>query len=401
MADNKEKLWNANYIKVMSANFALFFAFYLLSPLLPLYLYEAFGASKDTIGIVLSGYTIAALLTRPFSGFIVDTFDRKRVLMFCFFLFFAFFAGYLAAGTLLMFAVVRTIHGAPYGALTVANSTVAIDVLPSSRRNEGIGYYGLSNNLSMAIAPSIGIWIFKISNNFELLFWLALIVAGIGLLIDATVKVPVKEIVKNKSKLSFDRFFLTRAWLMAINIALFGFCFGVMSNYLAIYSKQVLGITSGTGTYFMLLSIGLFVSRLQGAAELRKGHLTQNASKGIVISLVGYILFASIAHLSSPTLINIGYYGSAILVGLGNGHMYPAFLNMFIAVAKNSERGTANSSILTGWDIGFGLGILLGGIVSEHLSYGAAFWMVAVDNMLGVALFFFATRHFFNKRRLR
>ncbi len=401
MADNKEKLWNANYIKVMSANFALFFAFYLLSPLLPLYLYEAFGASKDTIGIVLSGYTIAALLTRPFSGFIVDTFDRKRVLMFCFFLFFAFFAGYLAAGTLLMFAVVRTIHGAPYGALTVANSTVAIDVLPSSRRNEGIGYYGLSNNLSMAIAPSIGIWIFKISNNFELLFWLALIVAGIGLLIDATVKVPVKEIVKNKSKLSFDRFFLTRAWLMAINIALFGFCFGVMSNYLAIYSKQVLGITSGTGTYFMLLSIGLFVSRLQGAAELRKGHLTQNASKGIVISLVGYILFASIAHLSSPTLINIGYYGSAILVGLGNGHMYPAFLNMFIAVAKNSERGTANSSILTGWDIGFGLGILLGGIVSEHLGYGAAFWMVAVDNMLGVALFFFATRHFFNKRRLR
>ena len=346
MADNKEKLWNANYIKVMSANFALFFAFYLLSPLLPLYLYEAFGASKDTIGIVLSGYTIAALLTRPFSGFIVDTFDRKRVLMFCFFLFFAFFAGYLAAGTLLMFAVVRTIHGAPYGALTVANSTVAIDVLPSSRRNEGIGYYGLSNNLSMAIAPSIGIWIFKISNNFELLFWLALIVAGIGLLIDATVKVPVKEIVKNKSKLSFDRFFLTRAWLMAINIALFGFCFGVMSNYLAIYSKQVLGITSGTGTYFMLLSIGLFVSRLQGAAELRKGHLTQNASKGIVISLVGYILFASIAHLSSPTLINTGYYGSAILVGLGNGHMYPAFLNMFIAVAKNSERGTANSSII-------------------------------------------------------
>ena len=151
----------------------------------------------------------------------------------------------------------------------------------------------------------------------------------------------------------------------------------------------------------MLLSIGLFVSRLQGAAELRKGHLTQNASKGIVISLVGYILFASIAHLSSPTLINIGYYGSAILVGLGNGHMYPAFLNMFIAVAKNSERGTANSSILTGWDIGFGLGILLGGIVSEHLGYGAAFWMVAVDNMLGVALFFFATRHFFNKRRLR
>ena len=401
MEERKEKLWNRDFIKVMMANFALFFAFYLLTPLLPLYLHESFGATKDTIGVMLSGYTLAALLTRPFSGFIVDTFNRKRVLMACFFLFFAFFAGYIAAGTLLMFAIVRTLHGAPYGALTVANSTVAIDVLPSSRRNEGIGYYGLSNNLSMAITPSIGLWMYKATNNFELLFWLALLVAGLGLLVDATVKVPMNEIVRNKSKLSFDRFFLTRAWLMAINIALFGFCFGVLCNYLAIYSKQVLGITGGTGTHFMLLSIGLFVSRLQGAAELRKGNIAHNAAEGIVVSLVGYTLFASTAHFSSPLMVNIGYYGSAILIGLGNGHMYPAFLNMFVAVAKNSERGTANSSILTSWDIGFGMGILLGGVVSEHLGYSAAFWMVALDNAIGSLLFFAATRKFFEKRRLR
>ena len=100
-------------------------------------------------------------------------------------------------------------------------------------------------------------------------------------------------------------------------------------------------------------------------------------------------------------MVNIGYYGSAILIGLGNGHMYPAFLNMFVAVAKNSERGTANSSILTSWDIGFGMGILLGGVVSEHLGYSAAFWMVALDNAIGSLLFFAATRKFFEKLRLR
>ena len=64
-----ERLWNRNYIKVMTANFALFFAFYLLTPLLPLYLHETFGATKDVIGLVLSGYTITALLFRPFSGY--------------------------------------------------------------------------------------------------------------------------------------------------------------------------------------------------------------------------------------------------------------------------------------------------------------------------------------------
>ena len=135
-----ERLWNHNYIKVMTANFALFFAFYVLTPLLPLYLSETFGATKDVIGLVLSGYTITALLFRPFSGYKVDNFNRKTVLLICYAAFAIFFAGYLAASTLLLFTIVRTLHGGPFGALTGANSTMAIDVLPSSRRNEGIGY---------------------------------------------------------------------------------------------------------------------------------------------------------------------------------------------------------------------------------------------------------------------
>ena len=183
-----EKLWNGNYCKVMAANFALFFAFYVLTPLLPLYLSEHFGATKDVIGLVLSGYTITALLMRPYSGYVVDSFSRKKVLMLCFGTFSIFFAGYLAASTLLLFTIVRTLHGAPFGALTVSNSTVAIDVLPSSRRTEGIGYYGLSNNLAMALAPTIGIFIYKYTQSFELLFWLALVVACAGWMVDATVK---------------------------------------------------------------------------------------------------------------------------------------------------------------------------------------------------------------------
>ena len=134
-----EKLWNANYMKLWVANFMLFFSFMLLMPLLPIYLSDTFATDKQTIGIVLSGYTITALLVRPFSGFVVDSFPRKTVLLVCYFLFFIFFAGYFIGGSLVLFAVIRTLHGAPFGATTVANSTVVIDVLPASRRAEGIG----------------------------------------------------------------------------------------------------------------------------------------------------------------------------------------------------------------------------------------------------------------------
>ena len=409
-----DKLWNRNYCKVMAANFTLFFAFYVLTPLLPLYLSEHFGATKDVIGLVLSGYTITALLFRPFSGYVVDSFPRKMVLMVSFSVFAIFFAGYLAASTLLLFTIVRTLHGGPFGALTVANSTVAIDVLPSSRRTEGIGYYGLSNNLAMAIAPTIGIFIYQLTNSFEFLFWLALIVATTGWLIDSTVKLKPRDSSQARSsRLSLDRFFLTRGWLLGLNMVAFGFSFGVLSNYLAIYGKEVMGITGGTGTYFMLCSVGLILSRLQGSKALRDGRVTHNAATGMVISLVGYTLFILMPTLAQSSMVNgqcsmvngqwsmfIGYYGSALLIGLGNGHMWPAFQNMTINVATNKQRGTANSTILISWDIGMGLGILVGGIVAELISYSAAFWTVVLVNGTGVATYFLATRAFFLRRNL-
>ncbi len=397
----KERLWNRNYCRVMASNFALFFAFYLLTPLLPLYLVERFDATKDIVGLVLSGYTLTALLARPFSGFLVDTFPRKRVLMVCFFLFFICFGGYLGASSLLLFTIVRTIHGAPFGALTVANSTVAIDVLPSSRRNEGIGYYGLSNNLAMAIAPTVAIYIYRLTDNFELLFWLALLIAGAGMLTDAgvTLESPKRESEESPSSgwgrglLRLDRFFLLRGWLLAVNMAFFGFCFGVVSNYLAIYSRDVMGITGGTGTWFLLLAFGLMASRLQGARALREGRLVQNAAEGIVLSCVAYLLFVAFPN-------SFGYYASALLLGFGNGHMWPAFLNMIISMARHDERGTANSTLLISWDVGIGLGVLVGGVVSEALSYQAAFWTVAVSQLAGALLFFAFTRSSFERHRI-
>ena len=206
--------------------------------------------------------------------------------------------------------------------------------------------------------------------------------------------------------MSLDRFFLLRGWLLGLNMVAFGFCFGVLSSYLAIYGKETMGITSGTGTYFMLLAAGLMMSRLFGARSLRRGRLTHNAAEGMCISLVGYTLFILMPTLAqfiihnSQFIILLGYYGSALLIGLGNGHMWPAFQNMTICVARNNQRGTANSTLLISWDIGMGLGMLGGGVIAESLGYGAAFWSVVVVNVVGVFTYFLATRRFFLDRNL-
>ena len=135
------------------------------------------------------------------------------------------------------------------------------------------------------------------------------------------------------------------------------------------------------------------LSRLSGHKSLRDGNITGSCAIGVCLSLAGYALFAAVP---APW----AYYVSAFLIGLGNGRMYPAFLNMFVKTARHDQRGTANSSILISWDFGMGLGILTGGVMAEYLGFRAAFWTVAAIQCTGTLMFLLFTRTFYLRRRI-
>lgn len=414
---DREALWNANFVKMCVGNFIIFFAFYLLMPLLPLFLKDMFCADKQTIGLVLSGYTIVALCTRLFSGYIVDSFPRKVVLMVCHLLFSLLFLGYLVTGSLLIFAIIRTLHGAPFGAVTVANSTVAIDVLYPSRRAEGIGYYGLGNNLAMATAPVVAMFMYDARVEFDYIFLTAFLVAVSGFILVSTIKLGCgKGIVaspktKNESigsdsdlrtecgkrtndPISLDRFFLRNGWRQGIMLAFFAVSYGILMTYLAIYGKEELGITSGTGAFYMVMAAGLILSRLVGGRNLGKGKIALNVAIGVLLAVVGYLLFVAVKSY-------VGYYGAALIIGLGNGHLFPGLQTMFINLAPHSKRGTANSTFLTSWDVGIGIGVILGGIMADNFGYEVAFWGAFLANLIGVIYYFVDVRSAYERLKLR
>lgn len=378
----------------------IFFSFMLIMPILPLYLSEEFGSGKHTIGVVLSGYTIMALLARVFSGYIVDTYNRKTVLLLSYGLFATFFLGYLIGGSLILFAVIRTLHGAPFGTVTVSNSTVAIDVLPAERRAEGIGYYGLSNNLATAISPTVGIYMYETWGNFHAIFLLSFLMAASGFLISKTVKhsppskIAAGLIPPKTSPISLDRFFLVKGWSVGLMLAMLSFSYGILSTYLAIYAKEELGMTQGAAIFFLILSVSLMVSRFTGSKSLRAGRVVHNATVGMCVSVFSYLAFAAIHNYW-------GFFGCAVILGLGNGHMFPAVQTMFVNLAPNNRRGTANSSMLTSWDLGVGAGVVIGGIASELSGYSAAFWIASIVNIVGVLFFFAYVRRTYNKNKLR
>lgn len=390
----KDNLWNADYILCCAANFLSFFAFYILLPVLPLYLNDVMASPKRQIGTVLSLYAIACLLFRPFSGYMVDSYPRKLMLVISFAAFAAVFGGYLVAATIVSFAMVRTLHGLTYGAVSVSNSTVAIDVMPPAKRGSGIAYYGVANNLAMCIGPSVSMYMYQSGIDFDYIFVVALLTSIAAFVCVSFVKAPHKDLNPRKQKISFDRFWLGAAWRQSLNLTFVAFAYGLVTTFLAIYGKEILGLSHGSGTFFLLLAIGIIVSRIVASKNINKGRVTVNILRGTAILTIGYACFAL---WTAPT----GYYLSALIIGFGQGMLAPAYQTVFINMAPNSLRGTANSTYLTSWDVGAAIGIFAGGYIVEHCGYMVAFISCAVMTLVAFILFALISGPHFNKVKLR
>lgn len=358
---------------------------------------QEYNATHTQIGVVLSLYTITALIIRPFAGFMLDMLPRRPMQLIFYGVFALLFCTYIIPGNIITFAVIRALHGLIFGFITVANSTVAIDVLHTSRRNEGIGYYGISNNLGMALGPTISFATYNFFGSYEALFLCAFIACAVGFVMILMVQMPKKTITPKSistSPISLDRFFLIKGTHESITFMLLSFSYGILSTYLAVYARDEVGIENSTGPFFMLMALGLISARISNGPHLRKGRVIQLITIGMLGLFIGYAMFI---FLSAP----IAFYASAFVLGFSYGMICPPVQTMFVNLAPHERRSTANSTYLTSWDVGVGIGVVVGGAIADLHSYRAAY-------MLGVVLVAIALVHFrkvaapyFTNNRLR
>ena len=397
----KDRLVTPSYCFILAANFLLYFGFYILMPVLPFYLTEVFGLGKGSIGTILACYTVAALLVRPFSGYLLDAFARKPLYLLAFTVFTSVFGLYLLAGSVLLFVALRIIHGLSFGMVTVAGNTIVIDIMPSSRRGEGIGYYGLANNIAMSLGPMTGLFLHDYY-SFTVIFLSALGCCLAGLVMASLVKTPVKPRIERDSPISLDRFILLKGIPVGIDLLLISIPYGITTTYVAMYAKSI-GVVSGTGLFFTFMALGMAVSRMFSGRQVDHGKITQVIMAGIGIVIFCYIglficepLFAV-----SETLVKIILYGSALALGVGSGMMFPAFNTMFVNLGRNDQRGTATSTYLTSWDVGIGIGLVTGGVIGGAYSFSYAYLIGAVLCIVSLIIFKFRIIPHFQKNRLR
>lgn len=396
----KERLFTRSYILVCLANFLTAFSFFLLVPTLPFYLVDKFGVDSTMVGLVLSCYVVAVLCIRPFAGFIADCFQRKRVYVVSYIFFAVSFIGYLFIGEdIILFVLLRVLHGFAFGALNTTGNTLVIDIMPSSRRGEGLGYFGVTNNLAMAFGPMTGLFIIS-EGNYRLMFIVALLAAFTGMILSFMIKVKERQQIQNSGKLfSIDRFILLDGIPASVAFFMLAIPYGMTSSYIAIYAEEV-GIACGAGMFFTVQAAGLIISRLISGKMVDKGIITQTIAKGILIALVGVAGEAALAAVSSFDM-DLGYllyFVSALFIGYGFGTIFPAFNTLFINMAPHSRRATANATYLTGWDVGIGAGMLLGGTLSVTGYSGSFFFAMLLVVAAYIYFRAFVTRHFYRHR---
>lgn len=397
----KDRLVTPSYCFILAANFLLYFGFWLLIPVLPFYLSEVFSVGNSTIGIILSCYTVAALCIRPFSGYFLDSFARKPLYLMAYFIFMTMFAGYIIAGSLTLFILFRIIQGVSFGMVTVGGNTVVIDIMPSSRRGEGLGYYGLSNNIAMAVGPMSGLFLHDAGMSFTTIFCCSLGSCIAGFVCASLVKTPYKPPVR-REPISLDRFILLKGIPAGISLLLLSIPYGMTTNYVAMYAKQI-GINATTGFFFTFMAIGMAISRIFSGKIVDRGKITQVISAGLYLVVFSFFLLSACVYLISwnNMLCTVVFFAVALLLGVGFGIMFPAYNTLFVNLAPNSQRGTATSTYLTSWDVGIGIGMLAGGYIAEVSTFDKAYLFGACLTIVSMLYFNGKVAPHYHKNKLR
>ena len=387
----KEKLWTSNFLKACFANFLMGFAFYLIGTTMPFYIGEKYGATEAETGLILASYIIATLLVRPFSGYIVDSYSRKKVYIIAYVFFVFVYFGYMWASTIALFVLARMMHGITWSVITTSSSTVAIDIIPSERRGEGIGFFGLTTTVAMSIGPFIGLYLYE-KYPFEYNFYSTIIVGILGLLTALTIKVP-KRGTRKKEVLSLDRFILKPAVPIGINVLFISISYGMLFTYAAKFGLHELKISS-TGFFFLFMAIGMAASRLFAGRLLDLGYVNQLMLASLLIIGLGYTAFG----LATSEML---YFGSAIFIGLGYGMASPSFQTMIINVGTNDQRGTANSTFFTFYDLGIGIGMVISGFLATVLpSFGNLFVIGGVLAFVGLLYYYFVSKKVYASKKI-
>jgi MFS family permease len=370
-------LFSQNFIHLTISVFLISTAFYFLMPTLPVYLQEVLHAGKKEVGLIIGTYTLAALLVRPISGYALDTLGRKWIFLTSIILFSVLFLLYPFAVTILPLIILRFLHGLNWGASTTAGFTLVVDFVPVEKRGRGIGYFGLSFTVAMSIGPVIGLKVMG-EDHFTALFLVAGVVSLLGILMASLVKYPAFK-RPEKPVFSWKMLIAKQSVPVALNILILAASYGGVMTFITLYAKEN-GLDSYTGWFFTIMAVGTALTRVFSGSLFDRYGPTWISVFGIISVSGGLLLLAHVPVL--PYFLISGFF-----IGVGFGVVFPTLQTMANNVVNPDRRGAANSTFLTGLDLGIGIGSILTGVLSEPMGLAWTYNSASLLALAGLVFF--------------
>ncbi|WP_199617657.1 MFS transporter [Paenibacillus alkalitolerans] len=364
-----ERLWTKPFVLMTVGMLLLGAGFYSLVPTLPLYI-KQLGGTESQVGLAAGMFTLSAVIFRPFVGGMLDRYGRRPFILWGLLLFALSMYLYDWVGGIVNLMALRVLHGMSWAVSTTAVGTAVTDIIPVSRRGEGMGWHGMAMTVAVAIGPLLGVWVTQ-SYSFHALFLMAAGLSAAALLFAAVTKIPFQPKAAGGRMEFFDKS------VLPVTVALFflAVAYGGILTFLPLFAES---IDVNSGTFFLVYAVALTLIRPVA------GKLSDSHGELVVIVPALAVTISALLVLSFANGL-AGVIASAVLFGTGIGSAQPALQAATLRLAHPDRKGAANASFFTAFDLGIGLGAIILGWVSQYTGYQVLFMASAVS--VAVCLF--------------
>ena len=375
-----EPLFTARFAGLWTFAFVAFFSAFQLLPVIPFRILQLHGSTGQA-GWFLAAYTFASAFAAPVMGTIADHVGRRRALIIASIAFIAFSLAYGLITYLPLLLLVGAIHGSIWSAILASSSAIMSEMIPESRRAQGMAYWGLASTSAVTIAPAVGLWVFHFGGWMSLCVELAVLSAlmAIGGVLLRVVDAP---------RSAHTTLMIGDAWDMkvtrtALSMTMIAFGYGGITSYAALYAVE--RHVSPASIYLTTLAASIVIVRITTA------HLADRLGPLRIIypafSLVPVALAVLVfAHTRSQMML------SAFIFGAGFGWVYPAFVTFMLNKTDPNRRARTFGSMVWAFDTGIGIGSLLVGEIGQRFGLSMGFATACVISCISIPVFMFMVK---------
>jgi MFS family permease len=348
------KVYSRHFWMLCCSSLLFFASFNMLIPELPKYLTSLGGAEYK--GLIISLFTLTAMLSRPFSGKLADKIGRVPIILTGSAVCFVCSLIYPVLSSVGGFFLLRLVHGFSTGFTPTGQASYLADIIPSERRGEAMGFLGTAGSLGMAGGPALG---GLLGNHFTIdaVFYCSSALALVSIIIVINIRETLTEkrrfhpsLLKVNRGDVFEPNVLTPCLVMVLCSYAYGAVLTVMPDFGA-----YVGIRN-QGLLFAYLTVASLLIRLIGG----KASDFYGRRPVLIISsfvMVVSMLVVAFSETRLQLIIGVAMYGFA------QGATSPTLLAWAADLSDINYKGRGLASLYIFMEFGIGVGALASGII--------------------------------------